>query len=338
MKYLLLILTLFACQPRNNSKNDFLDFPSSRGITGERSEISDQIFQAFEIIAVNNQLIVSEQNGGHLFKIFDLENQNVSTQFGKIGQGPCEFEFPTSIQVLKKANNKTELGLFNRRRWIYQALESGTFNCISNPSNPLDFNFQKVILVNDSTFFGIGIFKNKYAVYHRVEKGTETLNIPYPFQEGRLNLSASPAMNQQGDIHLKPDGSRILVTSIFSPFFDIIDSKNFSIIKRIEGWPPSTNESEDTKVLSTSLKKDNKFGYISSAVTENNIYLLFLGKNFDDEPYASNTIHIYDWEGNKLEQLNLSTKAKLITISENDTFLYTYHDDGKANILTYRLK
>jgi len=286
------------------------------------------------LISLGERLIVSSKDTDFLFQVFDINNGKKITSFGKIGEGPCEFEFPTSIQLDIKDK---ELGLFNRKRWTYQTIDPNTFECSSSPTSPLDFNFQKALAVNDSTFFGIGIFKNKYATYNLNSKKTSILDVPYPFVEQKLDVNPKIAMNQQSDLHLKPDGTRILVTSIFSPFFDIIDSKRLSIIKRSEGWAPSTMDSDDPNVLTTAVKEDNRLGYISSSVTDTNIYLLFSGKKFSENPYSSSIIHVLDWEGNKIEQLNLDMEVESITVTEDNQTLIAYFDDGKANILTYRL-
>jgi hypothetical protein len=334
MKYLIIIMILFSCQAKQDSDQNLLEFPKTRTLSGERSQISDQIFQAFDLVSIGEKLIVSSKDPEFLFQVFDIKSGKKINSFGKIGEGPCEFEFPTSIQL--DGTNK-ELGLFNRRRWIYQTIDPNTFECISSPSSPLDFNFQKALALNDSTFFGIGIFKNKYATYNPNSKETNILTIPYPFVEQKLDVNPKIAMNQQGDLHLNPDGTRILVTSIYSPFYDIIDSKSLSLIKRSEGWAPSTMTTDDPNVLTTSIKEDNRFGYISSSVTEKNIYLLFSGKKFSEGPYSSSIVHVLDWEGNKIEQLNLDIEVESIAVTEDNQTLLAYYDDGKANILTFKL-
>jgi hypothetical protein len=334
MKYLIIILIIFSCQPKKDGGPNVFDFPKTKNLSGEKSSISDQIFQAFDLFTIDEKLIISSKNSDYLFQVFDIESQKKIASFGKIGEGPCEFEFPTSIQI---DPIEESLGLFNRKRWAYQTIDSNTFECISSPTNPLDFNFQKALSINDSIFFGIGIFKNKYATYNPSSKKTTILNIPYPFVEQRLDVNPKIAMNQQGDIHLKPDGTRILVTSIFSPFFDIVDSKNLTLIKRSEGWAPSTMDSDDPNVLTSSIKEDNRFGYISSSVTDGKIYLLFSGKKFSEEPYSSSTIHVLDWEGNNIEKINLDIEVESITVSQDDQSLFAYYDDGKANVIKYKL-
>lgn len=333
-----ILFAAFACKSKTEDFSKFNEFKISKSISGKRTPISDQINQSFEIITAENKLIVSTKNDSHLFKVFDLVTYELTTQFGQIGQGPCEFEFPTSIQVINRSNEKIELGLFNRSKWIFQTLNFPEFTCVSKPSKPFDFNFQKLLWVRDSLFFGIGIFPNKYAIYNQNDSATRVLDIPYPFQDGKLNASPNVAMNQQGDIFLKPDGTKILVTSNFSPFFDIIDTQNFSLIKRMEGWAPSVVENNNTDVISTSLKRDNKFGFISSSVTDEKIYLLYSGKKFTNNPFYSNILHIYDWEGNKLEEIKLDIEVEHISISKDGKKLFTYHDDGKANIFQFELE
>lgn len=338
MKYFCLVcIILLSCQSKKDSETSFLDFPRHRPLTAERLKLPDQINQAFEIYFIGKNLILTSETNGYLFQVYALENNQLVDQFGSVGQGPCEFEFPTSLQVLHASNPPIQLGLFNRRHFSFQRLDAESFDCITERIGPLDFNFQQVIHLTDSVYFGIGIFPNKYAIYTVETNETEVLSIPYPFQNGKLHVESSIAMHQQGDIHLKPDGSKILVTSTFSPFFDILTAQDFQIVKRMEGWASLPIKSDDPNMLTSALNKANKFGFISSAVTDQYIYLLFSGKTTGNNPYSSKVIHVYDWEGTKLEQLNLSREVEKITVSAQDTTIYAYYDDGKANLLKFKL-
>ncbi|UZD20939.1 TolB-like 6-bladed beta-propeller domain-containing protein [Algoriphagus halophytocola] len=340
MRYItfLFFLAILACKPKTSEYAKSNEFPISKSISGVRNPISDQINRSFEIITAEDKLIVSDKKDEYLFTVFDLTTNELTTHFGQIGQGPCEFEFPTSLQLIHSTDGTIELALFNRSRWRFQTLDFSTFDCISTPSKPLDFNFQKVVWVRDSLFFGIGIFPNKYAIINQNESKATVLDIPYPFNDENLNLSPNIAMNQQGDIFLKPDRSKILVTSNFSPFFDIIDAHDFKVIKRMEGWAPSVLDNENSNIISTSLKRDNKFGFISSSVTDEKIYLLYSGKNFDNNPYSSNKLHIYDWDGNRIEEIQLNIEVEQIAVSQDGKKIYTYHDDGEANIFQFDLE
>lgn len=340
---ILLLLVLASCITKINEGDLIQDFPETIKLRGERLEIPLKINRAFDIIILNNSLLISDSDGEYLFKVINLNKTNEVYSFGKIGDGPCEFFFPTSIQILSEKSRT--LGLFNRKNWKYQEISlseeyrNNQVNCLGEASKPFNPNFQKILNIQDSLFLGIGIFGQKYNQSILNSKNENLLPIEYPFTEG-VPQSGEIAMSQQGELFKQPNGNNILITSKYSPFFDILEYSNdqFRLVKRSEGWAPSRIKSQDENTLSSNLKKDNKFGYIGASVSQEFIYLLFSGKDFSHDPYTSKTIFKYNWKGEKVSKYILDKEVNLIAVSSDNKFFITYHDDGMANFTKYELK
>ena len=336
------ILILSSCTTSRDSESFFNDFPKEIDLKGEYLGFSAKLNQAFDIELANNQLIVSDPDEFH-FKIFNLDNSNSLRRFGKIGEGPCEIIFPTTIQKIGTESNT--IGLYGRKNWKYQEVDIkvdsdiAIDSCFNQTSKSFNFNYQKLLKIGDSTFFGIGIFDLKFALAKVNSNEVEVLDIPYPFTDGNAQLGNIP-MSQQGDLILKPSGDKILCTTKYAPYFEILNINGDTEIKSsyvFEGWAPETKPNDDEKSISANLNQENKFGFISSSVTNNYIYLLFSGKDFSVDPYLSEIVLVYDWEGNKIKRLNLDHEVEFITVSSDDDFLISYHDDGKPNLTRYEL-
>jgi hypothetical protein len=337
-----IIIILSACTTPKDSESFFNDFPRELEVKGEHLSFSDKIIQAFDIQIINNQLIITDPGEFH-YKIFDLENSNSLRRLGKIGEGPCELIFPTTIQKISDGSNT--IGLYGRKNWKYQEVNIENDNqisidsCFNQISKSFNFNFQKLLRISDSTFLGIGIFDLKFAVAKPNSNEVEVLDIPYPFTDGNKQKGNIP-MSQQGDLVLKPSGDKVLCTTKYAPYFEILNIDGDTKIKSsyvFKGWAPDINQNEDEKTISANLKKENKFGFISSSVTDNYIYLLFSGKDFSVDPYLSDIVLVYDWDGNKIKRLNLDHEVEFISVSGEDAFLISYHDDGKPNLTRYDL-
>ncbi|MEP1087903.1 BF3164 family lipoprotein [Algoriphagus sp.] len=338
---ILFVLILSSCTSPKDSKSFFNDFPDEKNIKGKYLDFSAMLNQAFDIELINNQLIVADPDEYH-FKTFDLENSNRLRRFGKIGEGPCEIIFPTTIQRI--GNNSNTIGLYGRKNWKYQemnikAIDDKIDSCYNQTSRAFNFNYQKLLKISDSLFFGTGIFDLKFAMSRANSNEFEVLDIPYPFTDGNAQSGNVP-MSQQGDLILKPSGDKILCTTKYAPYFEILNINGEKEVKSsyvFEGWAPETKPNDDEKSISANLKQENKFGFISSSATNNYIYLLFSGKDFSIDPYLSDIVLVYDWEGNKIKRFNLDHEVEFITVSSDDEFLISYHDDGKPNLTRYDL-
>lgn len=235
------LITFFAsCENSMSKEEDLLDFPETIEIEGGFIQQSKMINQVFSLTLLKNYLIVGDPKENFLFTLFDLESEATTFQFGKIGDGPCEFKFPTSVQILSPEDQI--LGFYSRSNWKYQKGQfklldnSLSFDCIEAASKPFDPNYQMLISVSDSLFMGTGIFPFKYGVSYINTGKTDYLKFSYPFV-GEKNQNGEVAMSQQGEISKQPSGDRILVTSKYSPFFDILEyrDRGFFLLNRMEG-------------------------------------------------------------------------------------------------------
>jgi hypothetical protein len=86
------------------------------------------------------------------------------------------------------------------------------------------------------------------------------------------------------------------------------------------------------------MESDNKYGCLSTSVSDNFIYILFSGKTMKENALYSNTVLVYDWEGNPIKVLELDQQLNLISVSQNDEYLVGSVDDGQANLYKYKLK
>ncbi|PZX60136.1 TolB-like protein [Algoriphagus ratkowskyi] len=338
-KISLFIIISLVISCTNKQKEEFIQTQLLKN--GKFLNSSHRINRLLDIHFIGNKYLINDPDGNYQFKIFDINNPEYELKIAKTGEGPCEFSFPTFSQILP--NDTSTIGLYNSRLFMYREIKllEDDYYCTSKEKQRIANNFYRVIKANDTILFGTGMFQKKYAVEYENLAEYQQLDINYPFTDPSSEVeNFSITMSQQGQLFLRPDGKYILTTSQFSPTFDILEitKKDIKLKYRFEGWPPQFSGSDNPNVITASMSDSNKFGYISSSVSNQYIYLLFSGKNLSQSPYLSDIIQVLDWNGNKIKELIIPIKVNQIAVSPNDDFLITYHDDGKPNLTLYELE
>lgn len=73
--------------------------------------------------------------------------------------------------------------------------------------------------------------------------------------------------------------------------------------------------------------KNTRLAFIGGAVTNENIYLLYSGKKFNEEnSFRGNYIFVYDWEMNPVKKIILNREVYQISISEDGKELYSFDE------------
>ncbi|MCR9015024.1 TolB-like 6-bladed beta-propeller domain-containing protein [Aquiflexum gelatinilyticum] len=337
-KLLLLVILLIIGGCSGEKRNQFNESQKSEKREIELLPISDEITRAFDLLILENNLIISDPDQEFHFKIFDLESQNLIGKFGKIGDGPCEVQFPSSIQRLSGEKNK--VGINNRNSFSYLEFRFGKTRGSLQDScfllnGKFDFNYQKFVKISQDRIVGTGLFQSRFAISRIKDNKILGLKGKYPFEKELVGFQYETlAMAFQGDLLVHPSNSWVVSTSRKSFNFDILkfdENGELNQITEKHYWPPSF-EGETGDFVQARMKEDNKSGCLSTTVSENFIYILFSGKTAEEKGNESNKIHVYDWDGILQKTIDVNSPLNLISVSENDEFLIGYLDDGKSNI------
>lgn len=84
-------------------------------------------------------------------------------------------------------------------------------------------------------------------------------------------------------------------------------------------------------------KNENNHGFLSISVNEKYIYALHSGEKYSQSIDGSNKIYVFDWDGNPIKELNLDRTVSIISVSPDNSKIIAYFDDGKANLISYKL-
>lgn len=128
----------------------------------------------------------------------------------------------------------------------------------------------------------------------------------YPFDTGTISgIVRGPQL--QSDLVAAPDSSRFLIRTLASDCFELYEVHEDGI-KRV-----FVNDFKYPPIIENNRADpgSNKAGYIRSFVDNDHVYLMYSDKLYRDasnEGLISDTIHVFDWEGNLLQILRMPEK------------------------------
>lgn len=333
-----------SCSVKTDLKDPVVEFQFKENLSSKRLNSSDSLFRAGSLLLFDSILIAKDDELDYLFKVIDVRQDLFIKQFGKIGEGPCELN-PNSITSKSGANGEL-IGIFEMQTREFQ--EFSLENILESEGDPpcipfqgkFDFESRLIYKLEGNKFIGTPSGDKLYALHLGNKVGQAIGKFPFydQFEEvDPKNLD----MAFQNQLILHPTKPLALGTSVFSFNMDILELENedqLTIKKSLHFWPPEFEASTEPDKFYANLKKENRFGNVSTSVSENFIYVLYSDQPWEYQfPLKSNQVLVYDWDGNSVKILELDQEVSMIAVNEVDEYLIGYMDDGKANLYRFEL-
>lgn len=336
---------LQACSDKTGFRDPLVEFQKSISLSSKELKSSDSLFRAGSIILFEDILIVQDDDLKFLYKIIDVNKDQILKKFGKIGQGPCELE-PQSI-TSRSGSNGEVIGIFEMQTSEYlefpinQILESEEDPACNSFQGKFGPEIRLAIQVGDNLFLGAGSSEKPYALLSGNQL-VQTIG-EYPFQSQFQGIDPIIIdLAFQNRLYKNPIKPLMLSTSSFSFNMDILElenDENLIIKKSLHYWPPEFEPSNEPNQFYAAIKEENKFGNVSTAVSEKYIYVLYSDEPWKYQfPIKSKRVLVYDWDGNAVKIINLDKEVNMIAAHEKDDYLIGYLDDGKANLFRFEME
>lgn len=312
--YLVVIFELFliSCGKSRDEEIKIDGFETYEKLSGSRLKSSDQIMRVNLMDQIGDFLYAVDPDSTHVISIIDIEEDRLVKRFGRIGQGPCEMD--RIVSVMRVPKNPNRVGFYCFRRFTYFEFDKDHVlgeniredaPCELQIRN-FDQDFNKVINVGGNKFLGMGYFDKKYALTDNDSPKSSRYFLDYHFQDQFVqeHKNRSLSMAAQGDLVLKPDGSRTIFGARNFIGFDILsvsENGDISLIKRLEHTPPIFSMEGNEQNFSVDFSEENVFGYKKTVANDQFIYALFSGKK-NKRYHPSNLVLVYDWDGNPVKK------------------------------------
>lgn len=342
---LLFICILGAC--KDERKHLVLDlFSESEHLFQRKSNIQEDSLATIEgLVCDKENLVVYDLHSGDSYTLFDKNTGEYITRFGTIGQGPGEIPSGCYGYLLKK-----KFSVFDDQMRIVMKYNLDSLRNNNEKVYPMrlakykmpNVQISRLIAIDDSTFFCAGTYKSKYQ-YILFDKNSKILAYGievYNAADSAFNMYTRYLANQ-GDLVLRPGKNMFAYSVNFSSNLDIIEIVNgkIELKKSLRLGDPIYKSMSNGIYQSVDLTEDSQVGYINLSATDRYIYALYSDKKIYENGRKSNTILVFDWEGNAVKKYSLDVDAYYIAIDEVDQTIFAAvkKADGGWSVVCYNI-
>lgn len=348
----ILSIALFTCCHHNNRDNEYFngDIQSINYNSKSSLQVSSKIIPLegnnHGLIAVYDSLLIcwNPKLPHHFFNIFNIENGKEIGSFIPKGEGPqevvsvnCIFQFYNKgNEIITYLNDpfKNKSIIWN----ISQSIQKGetvldtimpfarrgenqkrSYNFLFMPSKNTLLTYSQSDFINDNEI--------TTPLYEKRDLYTDKLLQEYPIykKESISNTSISPIYFFYSWDALKPDGTKIVQAMSKLPQINIIDLPT----GRITGY--RLPDSPDFSFVEKNTPLKNEY-YNSVQADDRFIYATYWGKeqwgtNIDDKIPDFHTIHVFDWNGRLVYELQTDRIFFRIWLDPVRNRLYTQNHD-----------
>lgn len=303
---------------------------------------NNYIGKAGPIIALDQKVIGIDFLFDTCLYCFDTKSKQFF-RFGIKGQGGGEHLFPYTLQRI----HKNEIGMYDmmdKTFNTYTISDTATFRnkypiYKDNPS----FDVKRI---SENRFLALGPYeKNMFVIADSLGEGIQSFyEYPYKDKEERGTKNRLRSMAYQGTISLNLSNNRFVYTTGNGDIIHIykIENDSIKVIYKHEQSYPRYFVEEEGNGFGAIFKSDNLETYLSSAVTNRYIYLLYSGIEIGDfikkkQDVCGNILYVYNWEGEKVTTFKLDTDCKQIAVSPDDTILWAIADNPDTMLIYFNI-
>lgn len=303
------------------------------------SKYVDQVFKIsdFQMMAVENRLIVKNINGDNLFMVFSLPDFKFVKSFGRSGQGPFEFTYPKLV----KADDKDSLCYIyeETNKIIYSLSRQLELKELPVSLSRLYISFGTTQLhgFSESDFVSTGPIKGGTAIYRLHSQGDSTS------KKLVYNLSFSKRYRSWGsyigDFGASKKHDRMVFAYKYFKrlvFMDIAGEKARTIIFKEKEPKPG----DDITMLRPDT--DNVTYYWGMSAQENYLYVLYSGRvplvvmKQLNKGLEYIYVEQFDWNGNPIRKFKLDHWGFFcVDEKENKIYMASHTEDNP--FLVYKL-
>lgn len=320
-------LTLFSCG--NNAKKE-ISFPKEKNIILEDMNLKEQLGSVFFIKSLDNYLAVTGKNIDETqVQLIDKQTKAGYT-FGQAGNGPGRFLQAYSIIPV----DYERFAVFDvQKRMLFDCNTDSVVRSGSDyfpeilikeiPTFPTSFD-----RLSDSVYVALGL-TNGLKRFTLLNKNGEIISSEGSLPEKKDEQTSDfvHAFAYYGKLTANPEECKIAVCTNYAGIIQFYDckTKDVRLIKEHNSFLADYTESDGSFIPTA----ETRWGYLSIDSNSKYVFALYSGlnqsENSDGSFSRSNTVHVYDWEGNPV--CKLSSDRKLTMICVDDTHLYGYGDE-----------
>lgn len=267
--------------------------------------------------------VVVDIQSEHVFQVLDYKKQDIRN-YGRRGQGPDDFLFPTALFVCK--NDTILCWDINKRRYSTMQLLPGDsvaqFSHLFETHDSL--SHYEIFPVCNEQYIAAGMY-NDYRLVVLDKEGHFVKGFgasPYRNDDECKISGTIRSEVYQGRLAVNPSGTwfvHALLRADILSFYDIHSNGDLSLVTEQVGSYPDYDYNTGAMALSAPIY------YLDVYATERYAYILYSGKNYKDakdKAFVGKIIEVYDRDGHHVRDLNLDVEIQVMCVSPNDGKIY----------------
>ena len=345
--FIVSIIMCIGCESK--PKNQILSYPPIQATDTLKHQIfpTEEVFGSAMCMFITDSLLIIEDYFNRDTSIWGihLKSHHTAKAYVPKGRGPGEVSNPSSnIQYCPKTNSFLVYDP-NYKKIITYNYRSDQFIEQKLPVQDKIFqeNFIQDIVRKDSMYICMGTGKlfTKNQRFLLTDNRFKYINHfeGYPEIAGISEKDISEIYQYGEEIHVKPDGSKLVFGSYIGGILEIFDLQHLPdsipLVRRHLYYMPIY---EKDKIGNVYLTEGTIYGFENIYVTDQAIYTLIY------EPYNPsiifpNKLIIYDWEGNWIKTYTLDCMVHALCIDEKSQTIYAmaFSEEESFHLVTFKL-
>ena len=318
---------------------DWSNIPEPIHLKGDSISFDEILLMPTRIVVIDSFLLTKNRNVERFFHIYNLNTKKKVGERIPFGMGPKEMLDPVWLFM-----PKGDLAVFDRNKRkmnIYPKNLLLTCDTVS-PIKQITFNYQ---LMNPVVLPEVGLLssnlqaedKKFIAVDFEGNKLCDFGEYPNKYKDKTLYEKSVTFM---GDMAVKPDGSRWVMTHKTTDILEIYDNK-LNLLKRLQGPDQTIPDLIEENGRIRRQGRASKEAYFFPFATNECFYVLYDGREYDTESstrYLRDKLFAFDWEGNPIKYYQLSEPILHFSIDIKQQILYGVSDYPEFHIIAFPMQ
>ena len=305
-------------------------FPNTISLKGKMLSVGDSLGWVNSIEAIDGYLIFTDEQEQTLYTILKPDLP-YCFHFGRVGQGPGEMLRGSGVMMIRNGYLTLSDGYK-----LYQHSLDSLYSSIDHPIQTPNFERKDAMVwvtdLADSLFVATGTFPNGKRFKFLDNKGTPLAYVgDYPLEEHTNLPYYIVGMSFLSMTTGHPTVNRFALGTQYGGVLDVLEwEKSDFSIKRIGGiceFKPRLTSTDYMGTPNFAPDAQTRWGYFDLDSDESYIYALYSGKFVREEnSRTGNVVHVFDWEGMPVCQINLDMRIIRIAVVKNK--LYALYEDA----------
>ena len=316
-----LAVPLFSCGDRDTAVTAKRAFPQEKRIQAVKCPVGDVMNPSYMIQKGDYLLVRSGQPKKQLF-VFTVPDLRFVCATGNQGRGPEEFStFPTLVE--SRTDTFYVFGYAHRHLKSLAVDSAARVHLTECYEIPLHEVFNHMHLIDDSVLLYETVMLPQYAVYKydlKNRKSIDELKIERETPESELTFDTSRG-------YMAANDSVMIYVYLYKNQIDIYDVKDFRLKRRIVGvYKPQKPAFRNKELYYLGVIPGDKY-----------FYALFKGERTEKGENRSNTIEVYDYDGNPVALYRFDIPPLYFYPDEKNNCIYATHPSCMDTLLRYDL-